>query len=318
MFACAAGAVTADRFSQLLAIELAVTNDQLVRGDSVPSAALTVEVDGAICDVAAREIGVTLVQPSSGARQRQLIAVHDVEEQARPRAFALAVAELVRSAREKGDDAASVSSAEARASRPAPLSSPPSTPPPRSLEVSPPAGPDASVNGDAPPFHGDIEAAGSARLFAPESTALAGASLAAGFSLRPRWLRLRADIDANWSTVTDPLGEIDLALYSAGVALLARSGRLPELAIGPHLQVGYARAVGLASDPSRKGSQEGHVTLLLSLTTEARFWFGRFAGLVDVDLGAALVGAEIYAGDRRAAAMLGAFVGARAGVVLGY
>jgi hypothetical protein len=317
MFACAAGAVTADRFSQLLAIELAVTNDQLVRGDSVPSAALTVEVDGAICDAAAREIGVTLVQPSSGARQRQLIAVHDVEEQARPRAFALAVAELVRSAREKGDDTVPVTSAEVRSSRPAPLSSPPSTPPP-SPEASPTAGSDASVDRDAPRFHGDIEAAGSARLFAPESTALAGASLAAGFSLRPRWLRLRADIDANWSTVTDPLGEIDLALYSAGVALLARSGRLPELAIGPHLQVGYARAVGLASDPSRTGSQEGHVTLLLSLTTEARFWFGRFAGLVDVDLGAALLGAEIYAGDRRAAAILGAFVGVRTGVVLGY
>ena len=165
---------------------------------------------------------------------------------------------------------------------------------------------------------GILQAAGTWRIFAPESTRLAGASFAVGFRLRPTWLSIHADAAGGWGAFSDPLGNGNVAVYSGGVSLLAASGRRPELEVGPHLELGYARAVGLASGPNSIGSHDGRAIALISVTTAARFWFDRWAAFVAMDLGTTLLGAEIFAADRRAAAVHGAFGGARAGVAFGY
>jgi hypothetical protein len=169
-----------------------------------------------------------------------------------------------------------------------------------------------------PPFLGDVQAAFASRIFAPESTIGAGASLAAALRLRPEWLRARADATATWSSTDDPLGNVSVAVYSGGMALLATSGRSPEIEIGPHLEIGAARAVGVASAPSSGASVQTQAIALLSLTTGARFWFHRWAVLVDLDLGAAIAGADVFADGRRVVAVGGAFAGVRAGIAFGY
>jgi len=318
---CAATSTAADRFAQLFAIELSNTQLQLVRDEPTPSADLVVEVDAAICDAGAREVGVSLVRPTTGARTGQTIVLRDVQENARSRALALAVAELVRGARhdaesqsrpgEVGEPTAAVSAEAGRQVTAPPVAAP-------SSRTQPTISPESRVGEVERPFAGLVQVAGSGRIFAPESTTLPGASVAAEIRLQPGWLRVRADAAGAWTLVTDPLGDVRVGLYSGGLSLLAASGDRPELAIGPHFELGYLGAVGLASGPSSTSSRESHAIALVSLTTGARFWFDRWAALVEVDLGTAILGAGVFADDRRVAAVEGVFACARAGIAFGF
>jgi hypothetical protein len=135
--------------------------------------------------------------------------------------------------------------------------------------------------------------------------------------LRPAWLYARADAAARWSSIDDRLGSIDLSVYSAGLSLVATTGFFPELSVGPHFELGMARAAGSASNGTVHGTVQSHAVALISLTGAARFWIGRWAPLVELDVGTAIAGADVYADDRRVGVVGGAFVGVRVGVGFG-
>jgi hypothetical protein len=311
---CAVASPLADQFAQLFAIELSGAELRLVKDEPLSSADLLVEVDDALCRASAQEVGVSIVRTATGARTAQIISFHDVEENARPRALALAIAELVRAQRTRAEsDPAAVGQEREHAASPVPQDRPSSPAESSSLPL-----PRAEEPVEEHPFAGVLEAAGAWRYFAPQSTPLFGITAALALGLRPTWLRARADAAGSWSSFSDPLGDIGLSVYSGGLSVLATTGRRLELEIGPHFELGYARAVGLPSGPSSAPSSEGHPIALVSLTTGARFWFDRWAAFTDIDLGAAVFGAEIFADDRRVATVQGAFLCARVGIAFGY
>jgi len=322
---CASSART-DRFAQLLAIELASARIQLIKDAPAPSEAIGVETDGALCDASAPEVSVALVR--SGTRVFKSIDVADVEPSARLRALALAVAELVRGAQNEAARGEATKSADPEGASAENLEREKVTEAPRTHDrhreptngepADAGAATAAAVSRDRRSYRGDVRAAGLGRFFAPESTPLFGVSAAAALRLRPEWLLLRADATAGWTSANDPLGDVSLALYSGGVSFLATAGTLPEFEIGPHLELGYARAVGAARGAGSIAAGAGHAIALASLAAGVRVWLDRWALLAEFEAGAALAGAEIFADDRRIATISGFFAGARIGLAFGF
>jgi len=322
---CAFASGDVDRFVQLLAIELATARVQLIRDVPALDAELTVEVDASVCTLETGKVEVSFVR-AAGGRAQHTIALQDVEPRARPRALALAVAELVRSARNSGEampgesvlkeGVTTGSRGEAAVGAPKEKAAPQAPPAPAPSPIAEGLG--APGGGRDEPWQGDIEASFASQIFAPEGTVGSGAGLGIGMRLRPAWLYARADAAARWTSIDDRLGSIDLSVYSAGVSLVATTGRCPELSVGPHAELGMARAAGSANDGTVHESAQTHAIALISLTGAARFWIGRWAPLIELDVGTAVARADVYVDDRRVAVVGGAFVGVRAGVGFGY
>ena len=313
-----------NRFAQLLATELTSAGILLFQDAPAPAHAITIETDGAICDADAREIKVALVH--GGLRAIKTIDLADTPPDARLRALALTTAELVRAAQNKTASEGALENA---------VSDPPSIGETESTKISEPPrtldrrGDDASDHREADRpanlaprvaaarYDNDVRAAGVFRFFAPESTSLAGANVGAGFRLGPEWLRLRAEATGGWTSVQDVLGEVRVALYTGGVSLLATSGAQPDFEIGPHFEAGYARAVGVPVDP-RLALAAGRPMALASLRAGTRFWLDRWAFSAEIETGVTIAGAELFADDRRIAAISGFFAGVRVGLAFGY
>jgi hypothetical protein len=315
---CEAASFDADAFVQHLTIELIAAELRLVRDDAAaPSAEMIVEISARVCDPGAMGLTVAIAANRTGARREHAIALHDVEPRARPRALALAIAELIRQDRiepgvhgrppsENVDDGVGQSKVEP----PSPTRwSEPAVPTGRARE---PAAEERAPRGP------DLLLAAQGRFFAAEPTLFFGANLAGSFSLGTAWLRGRADVGGSWSAVEDSLGRVSMGLYSGGVALLAAAGQSPELVIGPHVELGYAYANGTPIDLRSRASDGGRVVALASLIAGTRLRFHRWAAAFEVDLGTSLRGVQMFADDRRIAMMEGFFVGARAGIAYEY
>jgi hypothetical protein len=193
-------------------------------GDAQTTAALRVGLELVPCSADAEKVDAAVRDLSDGRVVARAITLSDIAPPARPRALALAVAELIRALRQTARDAAPPPAAVAAESLP------PSPPPP--------------AGGHSPGLFLQVE--GEARLVPTRSTTLWGGRvrliLPAG--------RLHADVDlgGGYASAGTDLGDVVLRTASLGLGggprLAARSAIID---LGLRAEVGWAWIRGAAS-----------------------------------------------------------------------
>jgi hypothetical protein len=159
----------------------------------------------------------------------------------------------------------------------------------------------------------DLQAAARWRAFTANS--LFGAELAATLPLGSTGVDLRVDVAGHGTSVADPIGHVNLALYSAGLAALVSTAGAPRFVLGPRVEVGRASWEGVADRPTvvaQSGARFVAFTALLAGVRPALS--SRWSALAELEVGMTLLGLEARADDRTAAALLGPFGGARIGI----
>jgi hypothetical protein len=211
---CATAPVSTDDFVDALRVELAGRQPPCcVVGPGEPGAPDAVTVTLAIepCEPATEQVVVVVDVAAPPRTVQRLVSLGDLPPEARPRALALAVAELIRFA---GEPASEVPPP------PPPLPAPPDTGP-RPLAIS-----------------GGI--AGEARRHFSRDTTLVGARLAVSLS-SARW---QATIDAGAASNKTALALGDVSIFTATAGLFVG----PRLVLGPFAaSVGPTGALGWAS-----------------------------------------------------------------------
>jgi hypothetical protein len=313
--ACAPGPFDGDAFVRLLTIELraeGVTRVDVVAAGTTGAkdpALARVTLAASPCSESATQVDVTVDDAATNKTVLRTMALGDVAAGARPRALALAVAELVRASW-------------------AELALPNAPPPPplvparvqriARLHAAPAPTPPEPSAGRPPPLA--LGAALAARFFPSYATATLGPRVALSAALGASPLRVRIDANALFGTAYDPLGSLPLGLVSGGGALLLghRSGPL-DVEIGPHLEVGYGWVTGHASTPGVATTSGGSVIVDLSAALDLRFELGAgFWATLDIDVGSVLESLDALADGRRAAGFDGPVAGVALGIARGF
>jgi hypothetical protein len=139
--------------------------------------------------------------------------------------------------------------------------------------------------------------------------------LAGSFALRPTHLRLRFDAGAHWASIADPIGRVNLALYSGGLAALFTPPKLPALVLGPRVELGMGRADGVPQRPNVGHRPDGRFVALLSILAGAHAKLNAtWTAFVEVEAGVTLSGLEARADDRTVGSVQGAFGTASVGI----
>jgi hypothetical protein len=133
-------------------------------------------------------------------------------------------------------------------------------------------------------------------------------------------LRLRADVGAAFGSAHDPVGDIALVLVSGALGLAISSEVGPVRAeIGPRIEAGWANARGIAFDASVQASSASSAVAAVSLAAEACFRItSAWWGAAGVDAGTVLAGLDARADGRRAAGIGGPMMGIRVGAGFGW
>ncbi len=220
---------------------------------------------------------VTVVRVANEG-QSAVIDLRDVPVDARARALALAVAEVVRVTAE----------------------------PPKS---------DLSAAPDPPPtleLRTTVDGAVGVRFFPVYATTLtdvrAGVSSSPLFNA-PAW-RARVDVGVAVGSRQASLGRVGVVMPSSRVAAVrAGEGERYGFEVGPELGVGYAIASGTPNEGVTASRGTGWI-VTAGLAANARVRIGERAGLeLGLQLGHVLRGLELVAGDRPAAGIGGPFMG---------
>ncbi len=293
---CKTGLFAEGSFDRLLQMELQSEHIHVSKDDVGISRELTVEIQAAACEADARVWPIVLRSENHRPIERS-IALGDVAFEARPRAFALAVAELIRSAR-----ATWKAADEPPAARP-------EVPPPVLVIV---------VSGAEPPRQSssvpELEATAAWRVFTRGPTSMLGGRVASMLPFAPFGLRARADASGAWAGASNALGTVTLSCYSGGLAFLAQVPGPPTLLLGPHVELGYAYASGALHAPGMAASGGGIIatTSFVAATNVAihRPWQMVF----ELEAGFAFLGLDALSDNEPIAAIHGGFAAVRAGI----
>lgn len=218
---CEAAPLSIDDFVDSLRVELAGRQPHCCvvgpSGDAIPDAVrVTLAIEP--CDPATQHVGVTVDVASPPRTVERQVSLSDLPPEARPRALALAVAELIRSAGEPAQPDTAPAAV--------PPDRPPDTPPPRFV------------------LTGNV--AGAFRRHLSSDTNLWGARL--GISVSSSAWQATMDIGAAASRNDVSLGEVSILEGSAGLFAGPRFRLGPVIAsAGPTATLGWAQIVGRAS-----------------------------------------------------------------------
>jgi hypothetical protein len=232
---CASAPVGFDEFVDALRVELAGRQPHCcVVGPGGEAAADAVKVTLVIepCDPATEQISVGVDVTAPPRTVQREVSLADLPPEARPRALALAVAELVRTASE----------------------------PAQPVEVPAPK-PDHPEETPAPlMLTGGV--AGDVRYFFSHPTAMIGARL--GLSLAYARLQVTLDVGAaatsSRQTMGDVSGDVSILLASASLFVGPRFALGPAVAtFGPAASLGWASIKGRSDDPTVINGEGGRV-----------------------------------------------------------
>ena len=220
---------------------------------------------------------------------------------ARPRALALAIAELAArapapvTALEK--EAPATAPPAAPAPTPAPQQPPPSPPPP---SVPPPDETRSRLFG---------ELGLGLRAFPSYTTFATDLRGAMSFG----WLKV--DLGGTVFQTTDPLGRVTVVAPSLGVGLSMRgTAGTVKLGLGPRVEGGLIFASSSASHPDAQATSARALLLTAGAAASAEVPLeGPHRAVVSLHLGHVLSGADVRAGDRRAGGIGGPLVGLSVG-----
>ena len=264
-----------------------------------------IRVELSRCAADATELAVVIDDALTRKSVRRAVDLADVPASGRPRALALAVAELLRAS---------------WAELALPTAPPPPTPAPevvrravvvrladaltREGAVRPPPAPRAVAS----PRRWSLGAAFAVLNFPAANAALLGGRVRATVIPSHAWpLRLSADVGASAGTAFDPLGEIDLGLFSGALAVTVRGGGdRVALELGPRVELGYAWVQGRPATASvRAGSGEAVVFFASVLASVQVRLGGRWWTTLDALAGTSLRPVTIASGAARAAGFTG-------------
>jgi hypothetical protein len=262
------------------------------------------------CDATAREVIVTIEDHATAKKVERRVSLGDMAESARPRALALAVAELLR--------ASWLELAMADAP-------PPTAPVPDEVRVAvarraaavAPSSPESARAPSPAPRTLDLSLAVAWRDFPSANASMFGGRAAAGFRVLAPALWLRVDLAGLFGTAQDALGNVDLAMATAGAALLWTSPREApvSVAVGPHLELGAAWASGSPLDQATSSFVGAGFVSLASLLGSFTFRIADSWRLaVELEGGVTLVPFEARADSRRVTGTDGAMFGVAIGV----
>ena len=309
---CSSEVLDIDSFARTVSIELRADGvDRIVVSGENPTAEPRVSLDDASaviaiapqpCNSDAREIEITIADLATRKTVQRKVAMSDLDRPARPRAIALAIAELLRA-----------SWAELGVPPVLPVPSAVALPLKRS-ERAPPAKSPPFTNHEVPVL--ELGTTMEGRFFPAYATTLLGVKAAASVSLaRDFPLRARVDLSALFGTSYDPLGTISTRLLCGGAGLVvAKSWGPLGVELGPQLELGDGWLSGNATSANvltRSGSAPV-LTLALELGIHVLLW-EKFFAIADVDLGGALVSF----GAQTASGRVGGFGGLMTGAALG-
>jgi hypothetical protein len=267
----------------------------------------TITIRAVPCSPEARDVEISIDDAATSKMVRRRLSLEDVSRPARPRALALALAELLRASwtELRIPEAAKPAVVIPASVRLALFAPPPPAPP------SP-----APAPKEAPSVVG-LRAALATRLFPAYGSALLGADVGASLGSAERIpLRLRVDAALLFGTSYDPLGTISSQLFAGGVAAVFahRSGPL-EVEIGPRLEAGYGRLAGSATVAGVRATSGGGAVVDLSGTLDLRMALGRsFWASLAVDVGGVLQSVGATTSSGREAGFGGPMAGASIGV----
>jgi hypothetical protein len=324
--ACANEAFDVAAFSHTVTIELRadgvesvdVSPEPLPRDPTSVAAKplATVTLVAAPCTADAADMEITIEDSATAKTVRRRLSLGDVARPARPRAIALAVAELLRA-----------SWSELRL----PDAPPPSVPVPPSVRLAvfehpppvaaPPvvATPPVVVPPPVPPPAPTVRlgAAIAARFFPSAGSTLLGPNVALSYGAAETIpLRLRLDASALFGTAYEPSGSVATTLVTGGVAVvLAHASGPVDVEVGPRGEVGWGRVAGTAATAGQSATagSEGVVTLAglvaLRVALTPAFWAS-----LDANVGFVLAGIDSETPYGRSGGIGGAMVGVGVGL----
>lgn len=279
--ACTEGPFDTSAWIDLVRSELETDGVESVVLDADPearAAAAVVRLEAPVCRADADEALLSIDDELTHKSVQRRVSLAELSPSARPRALALALAELLRAtwaelALPDAPDAESAPTPIRRAMllrlRPLVLAAH-STAAPTSF------------------FAHDLGLALDARTFPGHNAALLGARALYGWSPWARVpLRLRLDAGGLGGTSFDRYGRISLSLVSVGFgAMLTGGGERLDFALGPRLEAGWAWVEGVSTRPGIDGAT-GNASILLA-TANATFRVAlaaRWWALLDLSLG---------------------------------
>jgi len=322
---CAAGPYDGARLLALLKVELGAIgiSDVRDRGTGPVSAPLPSDLVAAVvlsaprCE-AADEVTIQVVDRATSKIVQRTMAIADVAFDERPRALAIAVAELLQ---------ASWAELELGASAPPGVNVPPEiraavvqrlAPAP----VSPAPAPDARAPFPRPPRLAYVaptasrvllDAAALVRAFPGRDTALLGGAVSVSVPLGTPWA-VHAGADAGYGDSRVANGTVGVTAVTGSAGIAAVAGNATTLEVGPRVHAGYVWASGSPSSRATSGSSYSHFVALAALSATLRVPASGFTALCGLDVGAVFEEASFLADNARVAGFGGVMLAARLGL----
>lgn len=311
--ACGSELFAGDAFLDILRTELRVDGvDRVVVAPAAPGeppVLAEIALQASPCDSIVKEVVVTIEDRATSKRVERRVLVGDTAEPARPRALALAVAELLRAT---WLELAMPAAPAPQVPVPEPVrvaalqrSVAPLPPLPASTPVTP-----------SSPRDREVSVAVAARGFPGANAALLGGH-AAGASRFSSALSFRIDLGALFGTARDPLGDVNLGMATVGAALLLGSPAeaTVAVAVGPRLEIGVGWASGNPLEQTTSSyAGSGFVSAASLLGTSSFRLADRWRLAVELEAGASIVPIEALADSRRVSGTEGGMLGLAIGV----
>jgi len=259
----------------------------------------TVSVDPVRCG--GNATSATLTFSAGKVWSTREIRLDDADPIARPRALAIAMADMVRSALSNvaaDGESRSLGALDVRIH----------------IEAPRPALPTARRLDEPPSARTAIFAAVETRTFPEGSTALLGGRAGLLVPLLDS-VALAADAGLLGGSAHDPLGDIDATVVTAGAAILGtgRAGSV-MLGVGPRVEVGVAWLDGHAAATTTAEATERTGLLLVAASAAASFQIRRsWSGLMALDVGTSVYGFSGRADGRHALELMGPMLAVRVG-----
>jgi hypothetical protein len=319
---CTAGPFDGAKLLALLRVELGAIGvaDVRVRGPGHISPPLpadllaAVELSAPACE-ASTEVTIQVVDRATSKVVERTMTIGDVAFDERPRALAIAIAELLQ---------ASWAELSLSGAPPTALSVPPevrasvvqrlATPPAPPVVVAPPALLPAGVVAP-PPRRGFVSAEALARAFPSRDTALLGGMFSVSLPVSAAFT-VHAGADAAYGDSHVASGGVGVTTVTGSAGIAAVAGTATTLEIGPVFHAGYVWASGTAANASTSGRAYSHFVALGLLSATLRIPASPVTPLLGVDVGAALASASFLADNTRIAGIGGVTMALRLGASL--
>lgn len=334
---CEPGPYDRDRLLALLGVELKTLGIEVVQAraemrtpeEPLPSNLLaTIVVRATACDENVDSVVLQILDHASRKTVERYMTVGDVDREARPRAMALAVVELLGASWAElmmGPSQTSAGELPERVQRPlatrlltAPALAEADSKALGELPAAAAHGPTHEAEGNQEPLtvveRFRLDARGTLWGLPSRGTTLLGGQLAVSFEPL-RELQLFVAGDATFGDTRVARGTVGMSWFAGMLGADFVTDHGVQLGVGPRVQLGFARGRGDSDLPNVTERTQSAATfaLLIGANLRARL-AGSVAASVGFDIGQVIAGVDFLADDQRASGIGGAVASLRVGI----